>query len=60
MSRTFALTPKLSVEAMLDAFNVLDRANYQVPNNIITSPAFGQPTAVNDPRQLQLGLRFQF
>ena len=41
-------------------FNVLNRANRQVPNNIITSPTFGQPTAVNDPRQLQFGLRVLF
>ena len=33
----------VSVEAIVDAFNVLNRANYQVPNNIITSPTFGQP-----------------
>jgi hypothetical protein len=60
LSRTFALTRELSLEAIVDAFNVLDRANYQVPNNIITSPTFGRPTAVNDPRQLQLGLRVHF
>jgi len=59
-SRTFAVTGGLSVEAILDAFNVLNRANYQVPNNIITSPTFGQPTAVNDPRQVQFGLRVHF
>jgi len=39
---------------------VLNRANYQVPNNIITSPTFEKPTAVNDPRQLQLGVRMVF
>jgi hypothetical protein len=44
----------------VDAFNVLNRANYQVPNNIITSPTFGSPTAVNDPRQLQFGVRVLF
>jgi outer membrane receptor protein involved in Fe transport len=48
------------VEAIVDVFNVLNRANYQLPNNIITSPAFGQPTAVNDPRQVQLGLRVTY
>ncbi|MBV9496591.1 MAG: TonB-dependent receptor [Acidobacteria bacterium] len=60
LSRTFALTPDVSIEAIVDAFNVLNRANYQVPNNIITSPTFGQATAVNDPRQLQFGLRVIF
>jgi hypothetical protein len=60
LSRTFPLTSRASIEALIDAFNVLNRANYQVPNNIITSPTFGKPTAVNDPRQLQLGLRLLF
>ena len=58
LSRTFSLRGGLSFEAIIDAFNVLDRANYQVPNNIFTSPTFGQPTVANDPRQFQLGLRF--
>jgi outer membrane receptor protein involved in Fe transport len=60
VSRTFALTSRISIEALADAFNVLNRANYQAPNNIITSPTFGNPTAVNDPRQLQLGIRLLF
>jgi outer membrane receptor protein involved in Fe transport len=60
LSRAFPLTSRVSIETLVDAFNVLNRANYQVPNNIITSPTFGQPTAVNDPRQLQLGLRLLF
>jgi hypothetical protein len=60
LSRTFTLTGRMSIEALVDAFNVLNRANYQVPNNIITSPTFGKPTAVNDPRQVQLGARMLF
>jgi hypothetical protein len=60
LSRTFGVTHGVSVEAIVEGFNVLNRANYQVPNNIITSPTFGKPTAVNDPRQLQLGLRLLF
>ncbi len=60
LSRAFPLPGGVSVEALIDAFNVLNRANYQVPVNIITSPAFGQPTAVHDPRQVQLGVRVLF
>jgi hypothetical protein len=60
LSRTFPLTSRVSIEALVDAFNVLNRANYQVPNNIITSPTFGKPTAVNDPRQVQVGARMLF
>lgn len=60
LSRAFALVRGVSVETIFDAFNVLNRENYQVPNNIFGSPTFGRPTAVNDPRQFQLGLRLLF
>jgi hypothetical protein len=48
------------VELLVDAFNVFNRANYQVPINVVTLPTFGQPTAVNDPRQVQLGVRLLY
>ena len=60
LSRRFSLGQDLSLETSVDAFNVLDWANYQVPNNIFTSPTFGRPTATNDPRQIQLGVRLLF
>lgn len=60
LSRTFALSGGVSLEGIVDVFNVLNRANYQVPNNIYGSPTFGRPTAVNDPRQVQLGVRVLF
>ncbi len=60
VSRRFSVTNSLAVEAIFEAFNVLNRKNYQVPNNSFGSPTFGQPTAVNDPRQLQVGLKLSF
>jgi outer membrane receptor protein involved in Fe transport len=57
LSRTFPLRTGIFLEAMLEGFNVLDRANDQVPNNSFGSPTFGKPTAVNDPRQVQVGVR---
>jgi hypothetical protein len=60
LSRSFVFVRGASLETILDVFNVLNRKNYQVPNNIFGSPTFGRPTAVNDPRQLQLGLRLIF
>jgi hypothetical protein len=60
LSRRLGLGGTVSAEMILDAFNVLDRANYQVPNNSFGSATFGRPTAANDPRQFQLGLRLAF
>ena len=56
---------RLRIDVIADAFNVLNRANLQIPNNIYGPgvsplPAFGRPTAAGDPRQLQLGLRLAY
>jgi Carboxypeptidase regulatory-like domain/TonB dependent receptor len=65
LGRRFRLTERVELEAIVEGFNVLNRANYQVPNNVFGAgatplPSFGQPTAAADPRQVQLGLRLTF
>ncbi|HEX8073066.1 MAG TPA: carboxypeptidase regulatory-like domain-containing protein [Pyrinomonadaceae bacterium] len=65
LSRRFRLSDRVRVEALAEAFNVLNRANLQLPNNVFGAgatplPTFGRPTAAADPRQLQLGLRLDF
>ncbi len=65
LSRKFRLTERLGLEAIAEGFNVLNRSNFQVPNNTFGTgqtplPSFGRPTAASDSRQLQFGLRFSF
>ena len=68
LSRTFSLVEHVRLQALAEAFNVFNYANFQVPNGNFgtgiypTSPAagFGQPTAASDPRQIQFGLRLSF
>ncbi|HEX8281976.1 MAG TPA: TonB-dependent receptor [Pyrinomonadaceae bacterium] len=65
LGRRFRLTERAELEAMVEGFNVLNRANYQAPNNVYGAgaaplPSFGLPTAAADPRQVQLGLRLTF
>ncbi|HEY0005358.1 MAG TPA: carboxypeptidase regulatory-like domain-containing protein [Pyrinomonadaceae bacterium] len=65
LSRKFRLTESLRLEAIAEGFNVLNRANLQIPNNIFGTDAtplqnFGRPNAASDPRQLQMGLRLSF
>jgi Carboxypeptidase regulatory-like domain/TonB dependent receptor len=65
LSKSFRMTEKLRVDAILEAFNVLNRANLQLPNNVYGTgtsplPSFGQPTSAADPRQIQFGLRISF
>ncbi|HSB10704.1 MAG TPA: carboxypeptidase regulatory-like domain-containing protein [Blastocatellia bacterium] len=62
LSRRFDFTEHARLEVIAEAFNVLNRSNFQVPNNVFgagTTPVatFGRPTAASDPRQIQFGLR---
>jgi hypothetical protein len=44
----------------LEAFNLLDRANFRAPNTNRSSAAYGTITSTWDARQLQLGVKFLF
>jgi hypothetical protein len=69
LERTFRINERWRIAAMADGFNLLNHANFQLPNNVFgtgaypgtpTNPALGQPTAAADPRQIQLGLKVTF
>jgi Carboxypeptidase regulatory-like domain len=65
LSRRFSLGERAGFEVIAEGFNVLNRANLQLPNNVFgagTTPqrGFGLPTAADNPRQLQFGLRLDF
>ena len=68
LSRTFAVTERVRVEGMAEAFNALNHRNNLTRNGTFgagaypanPSPAFDQVTAVNDPRVVQLALRVRF
>ena len=40
--------------------NVLNRANLDNVSGALTSKRFGQPTSADDPREIEIGMRFQF
>lgn len=51
---------RFRIELYLSGQNLLNRANYVGYSGVITSPFFGQPTNVMNPRKVQMGLRFGF
>ena len=60
VARTFNLQ-KTHVELRFEAFNLLNRTIWGAPDSTITSANFGRVTALaNLPRQMQLGVRFEF
>ena len=65
LSRRFRLGERTGFEVIAEGFNVFNRANLQLPNNVYgtgTAPqhGFGLPTAADSPRQVQFGLRLDF
>jgi hypothetical protein len=68
LSRTFRIDQRIGLEGLVEGFNVTNRANNMTRNTnfgagtypTVPSPAFGQVTAVSDPRTLQLGVRLTF
>ena len=65
LSRRFRLSERVDLQVLAESFNVLNRANFGVPNNTFGSgvnplPSFGQPTAAFDPRQFQFGVKVTF
>jgi hypothetical protein len=71
VSRTFALTEKLHMEALAEAFNLLNTLNVHYYNTAYgaadftngpglegsPNPSYGTPRAIFNPRQIQLALR---
>lgn len=55
-----AADKRFRIELYLSGQNLLDRANYVGYSGVITSPFYGQPTNVMNPRRLQMGVRFGF
>jgi len=65
LSRRFRLTERVDLQLLAEGFNMLNRANFGVPNNTRGTganplPSFGQPTSTFDPRQFQFGVKVSF
>ena len=68
LSRIIPLGDRFKLEGIAEAFNALNHRNNQIPNGTFglgtypTAPSatFGQPTAVADPRSVELAAKFTF
>lgn len=69
LSRTFSITERFKLEGIAEAFNALNHRNDAIPNGTFgtgrydlrpTNATFGQATAVNDSRSVQLAARISF
>ncbi len=48
------------LQLRLEAFNLFNRVNYNLPDNVFLSPTFGQILSAGSPRRLQLGAKVLF
>ena len=68
LSRSFQITERLRLEGIAEGFNLTNHVNGVTLNGVFgagafpanPSSSFGQVTAVNDPRSMQLALRLHF
>ena len=65
LSRRFRVNERMSVDVLAEGFNLLNRSNLGVPNNVfgpgvVPLPLFRQPTQAFDPRQFQFGVKMNF
>jgi hypothetical protein len=50
----------LQMQIFADIRNVLNHTNFGNYSGVMTSPFFGRPTSARNPREIQVGLRFNF
>ncbi len=60
LHKTFSFTDRVRTQFRLEAFNALNRANFNIPNSNRSSGDFGRITTAQDARILQMALRFWF
>ncbi len=60
LSRDFRLNERCSLRFRAEFFNLLNHPNFDLPNSTVAGSGFNTIPTAEDPRQLQLALRFSF
>ena len=60
LSKFFPITERVRVKFQADAFNILNRTNFNALSLNVSNTSFGTFTSAFPPRQLQLGLKALF
>jgi hypothetical protein len=55
-----AVNERLTVQFRSEFFNFLNHTNFNLPDNFVGSPTFGQLVSAQDPRRVQFALKFLF
>lgn len=60
VARGWELSDAARLEFRWETFNLLNRANFDLPSRIFGTPNFGRIFSADSPREMQLGLRLSF
>ncbi|MBL8219737.1 MAG: carboxypeptidase regulatory-like domain-containing protein, partial [Bryobacterales bacterium] len=55
-----AVSERMTVQLRVETFNLLNRANFDLPDLFYGNPTFGRVQSAQNPRRLQLGLKLLF
>jgi len=58
--KTIPIRESMHLQFRAEIFNIFNNVNFELPNNDINSPGFGQVVAAQPGRIVQLALKFQF
>lgn len=60
LTKNTRLAEGVNLQIRLEAFNALNRANFDLPDSVFDSGTFGRVLSAGAPRHLQLGLKLLF
>lgn len=60
LAKTWVVGGSRDLELRVEVFNLLNKANFDLPNRIFGTPNFGRVFSAKSPRELQLGLKVGF
>jgi hypothetical protein len=60
LQKEIAITEAAKLQFRAEAYNLLNRSNFNLPNRIAFTPNFGSISSAQDSRQLQLALKLMF
>jgi hypothetical protein len=60
LAKAWPLRGTSELEFRWEVFNLLNRANFDLPNRIFGTPNFGRIFSAKNPREMQFGLRLAF